>query len=800
MNLIATPHTKLQIRFIGTVAVQYFPRFQAAILGEYKKVRHFYKRPNLRDFYAATKDFSAVKTASEEQLVYMKGGMTAEVTWDLPGFSDLVPELKTLYEVDPGSVYLAGDKAKWGNPLTADQDIMYPWTSKQRDAIEYIVLGEPADPVTVEADGEETLPEATSKLGSLVIQIGDANFFTVPATATLPITNVNTADFCRKGAVVADITLELKVDEGDAANLKLVRGDDATGDTVTARWLQAYYTKPAFPETATEAWFYTGDAHLDVAADIQAGKPWSTHDDSHAVQVRPQPGAGPITYEMVAKSSDFWGSLFGHGAIALYSNWEDTAWRHPVASDAQTVNNTQVGGMQDLKNNAGHTLLIADVHAEYTASFSTLDNNFINQVYTSVPAESRWMLEDEGYTWGLPHPDNPLGFATNIMFTTIGSPTARFMVVVSENKAKGFDLIANEIPKAMFIANVWEEYGEGGLSEPAWLANLESESGMYPVLFTWQSMSPYVFRIGSEEEFSATPGTITTGTNILTDGAGVNFQTEGVVTGDIVEMVYSDNKVQKAFVVVAGTDTLTLNRTAIAEGPVDYKVYKKFTSEEAKNHYISKMGSDRFNMFVGFNQAIQWGSHLISNKWIMPAVAAMRTVYPEQQPLTGVLMDMGKFGVAYGGYDFFGKYDLDALIDNGYYILITDPEAATSYAVRDVSAGIKSQDFRRGEGQAVIPICTFGASCRKVLERLKGKYTKTPALVEKVKLTLAAVEARYQKPAAIPELGPMLVVARFKNMDSIRGGYRMTLETLPHEQANIFEIVIEVIKPEEVEI
>jgi hypothetical protein len=281
------------------------------------------------------------------------------------------------------------------------------------------------------------------------------------------------------------------------------------------------------------------------------------------------------------------------------------------------------------------------------------------------------------------------------------------------------------------------------------------------------------------------------------DSGDKNFTgTPSVAIGDYVELLYATGDTQRVVVTGVEVGRLRLSKKTMSTGEVAFKVYTRMTSSSAKSYYASKFSSDVFTLFNTLNTSVEWGSHFLSPKWLSLAAMLRRLVYPEQQPLTKVALDVGNFGRAYGGFEFFDTEDLDYLVSQGFMMYVADADSATSYIERDVSAGLKSDDYRRGNGNAVTPICTFASSCRLVLDGLTGKYNKSEFLKEKVKLALQAVETAYTKTPPVPDYGPKLRIARFKSMTPITGGYAVVLEALPQEQGNIFEITINVIQAE----
>jgi len=827
--LKAIPHTTMQITFVGAAFQALLPTFRGSVLGELKRVRHFYLNSGLDEFYTPDKDMSAlVDRDLDDYLVYGNVMSLEELPddFDYPGFTGAQQDFFTL---DQDSVKLAGANVKWKGAALGDTDVVFPYYTGSGITRDF-VIGKKKTSATPSA-WEVTVPQTF--------------FFKITKDDVVSIGHV----------FLADMTVDAVYDLTDVANAALIRWiKESTAMpaavsvfniqrdadyNVTAAFTGAGYTIefftvdelaadpfPSDPTIGDGMWLYMVNAagavtaplyevlrgiqgYGDVAAGIPVTPVLNEYDTHLFVNVAYTSGydnvfnfvTSNITSDSLftAFDVDNDNKVFTAFYSYLYTESSGVVVTTPVPGDT-LLQAEALNTFDTVKNSLEDLLFCCDAHVEYVADFasSVLDNTYMNRVYRSNAAVSVWPVSDGAYKWGLPHPDNPMGFAASIVRTILGLEDNYFFVVLGDNKAKAFDLAAAEIPRVLFISNVWEEYGEGGLSEGTFLDVLATQRGDYPGVFTWTYMNPRVDKRGTEDAVNAYKGSVTLGDYYLNKHANdINFTADpAVAPGDIVELLYTDATTQRMVVTGVEASRVRLSRkvTKTDTPSPSFTIYKKMTSAEAKTFYNSKFASSTFNLFNTLNQSIQWGTHYLSNKWMAPLIMAMKLVYPEQQPLTGITVDIGNFGVAYGGTDFFDMDDLDALVVNGYYVFVSDPGAATCYSIRDVTAGLKSDDYRRGNGNAVIPIITFSASCRAVLDQLKGKYNKNQYLRQLVKLGLEAVETKYTKTPPVPDFGSKLVIARFKSMTAITGGYQVTMEIQPQEQANIFDLRINVIQ------
>lgn len=832
------PHTTLQIRFIGTAAVTLLPAFKGAVAGQFKRVRHFYGMDNLSDFYTPDAAMSAlVDSDISANLVYGPGIDLDELPakFDYPGFTG--PQ-QDFFDLEQDSVKLAADRVKWNAAVDGMTGLSVLPYVVGAGALSRVAAGK-LNSTAVAGDSTPTEHQ---------VGVAQTLLFDFVSGTTHNVVHVNVlhADFSAalnildpaNSDVLREIFGNIPVPGTPAKTCSVAYSAEYDKVTVTfnaqgsGMTLNVYSIdkaeSPAFPDdpTISAQGFYLTSKAVSKASyqvlrgiqgygDVVAGTPYHFEPDSATDEYHMFAGAevdsdyGDHVWKLTSNyealvTADYFSTFRVYGAYYTFSS--TSFYGVDLGGIVPEDKQLQVDALSVLAAETHpvteDSVFCCDVHVEYKAVFvpGSAGNTYANRVYVSNASESQFPIADGNYKWGLPHPDNPVGFAASITRTLLATDANYFFVVLADDKAKAFDLAAAEIPRILFIANVWDEFGQGGLSEDGYLATLETTQGKYPALFTWMNMNPIIDKRGTEDAPNAYPGSATVSDYYLyKHGSDVNFTASPAVeAGDIVELTYADDSTQLAIVTGVEASRIRLSkRLSGTASDINFYIYKRMTSAAAKDYYNSRMASSKFNLWVNLNQGIQWGSHLISNKWIVPAMMAMRLVNPEQQPMTGVTLDFGKFGVAYGGKDFFEMGDLDGVVANGFYVLVTDPEAGASYVIRDVTAGIKSQDYRRGNGNAATPILTFAASCRAVLDRLTGKYNKGPFLVQKAQMALAAVEASYIATPPVPDFGAKLFIARFKELRGVTGGYAVIMEAQPQEQANIFEIIVDVIQEEE---
>lgn len=831
------PHTTLQIRFIGTAAVTLLPQFKGAVVGEFKRVRQFYGTDGLSDFYTPDAELSALVDADlEARLVYGPGMDIAEELpgkFDYPGFSG--PQ-QDFFELEQDSVKLAADRIKWAADNPSGGVNVFPYIVDD-GALSRVVVGK-VKTTTIEGGSATThlvgVPQTLlfdfldgSVHNIIHVDVLDSDF----GTGAVDILDPDNAGFLRpvfgstpaKGSPAKACTVAYSTSTG---LVTVTFTPQSSGITLKVYSIEEALA-PAFPDDPTisaRGFYLISDSPANAAyqvlrgiqgyGDVISGMKYehdlgSADNKTHVfVSATPDTDRADQNIWVLSSYYDAISDASYFDTFQLYSAYyvfSSTSFYGTELTVVPEEKQLQSDALTALASEAHpvteDNIFCCDVHIDYAATFtpSSVGNTYMNRIYKSNASESEFPLTDGSYKWGLPHPSNPMGFAYSIVRTLTATDENYFFIILADDKVKAFDLAAGEIPRILFIANVWEEFGQGGVSEDGYLSVLETNEGKYPALFTWMNMNPIVDKRGTEDAPNAYPGSGTTGDYYLSKhGSDKNFTAAPVVApGDIVELAYTDGTTQKA--VVTGVENARIRlskRLTQTDAAIDFYIYTRMSSSVAKDYYNSQMGSSKFNLWVSLNQGIQWGSQIISNKWIAPAMMAMRLVNPEQQPMTGVALDFGKFGVAYGGKDFFTMPDLDKVVANGFYVLVTDPEASTSYVIRDVTAGIKSKDFRRGNGNAATPILTFAASCRAVLDALKGKYNKGSFLVQKAQMALSAVEKSYIATPPVPDFGAKLFIARFKEMRSITGGYAVVMEAQPQEQANLFEIYVDVIREE----
>ena len=842
-NLKALPHTKLVIQFIGTAAVTLVPRFKGGIIAPFKRVRHFYGTENLVDFYTPNADLSALRDADDAYLVYGLGVDESEypAMLDYPGLSG--PQ-EDFFDMDTDSIKLAADKVKWA----VDMPLVEPYAG--RDVLPYVIGSAGLTKLAVGTLDTGVVPLDGSPL---VYDVGVERTFILKFTKASSSAAFAIDLYDEKIADKTDVDILLAANSSavlelfepvagffGAATCKLTYDADTKKLTikfgialtvmtaVTAMSLDAKTVVP-YPDDATVdgRWFYTAlnkesvitATLLSVMRGIQ-GYGTVVAGDSE------EDSDGNFHSFIEVEESEDYDDVWDMGSKTIGVSFQD------LVKSAEDVDKLQVfkpfysftttsfydvdpsGVPGDLKLSISalttllteendvteDTMFVGNAHIGYIADFakSSTGNRYANAIYRSDAAVGVFPLVDGAYTWGLPHPDNPMGFAAYIAGTILSADNY-YYVTLSDDKSKGFSLLGKEIPKALFFANLWEEYGQGGLSEDSFLATQEEKYDNYPNVYTYMAMNPRIDKRGTSEEYNVYPGTVVEGEYYINKASGdINFTGAPAVTiGDYVEMLFASGDAQRMVVTGVESDRLRLSKKVSATGEVAFRVYTRMTSATAKSYYDSKFASTKFNLFCSLNTNVAWGSHFISTKWLSLTAMLRRLVYPEQQPLTKVSVDIGLFGKAYGGYEFFEIGDLDHLVSRGFMVHVTDPDSATSYIVRDVSAGLKSDDYRRGNGNAVTPITTFAAACRTILDKLVGKYNKNDYVREQVKLRIEAVQKLYTKTPPIPDYGPKLRIARLKEVNAITGGYEIILEVSPNEQCNVFDIKIRVIKNEE---
>jgi len=843
MNLKAIPHTKLVIQFIGTAAVTLVPKFKGGIVAPFKRIRHFYGMPNLSDFYTPTKALSGLKDASGNYLVYGVGVDESEypVSLEYPG---LTGPQQDFFDMDPDTVKLAADNVKWevempsGEPYEGKN--ILPYVNSISGGLTNLAVGTLEDDI-VPIDGSVVHDVGVPKTFIIKFKKGttyaavwvNLNDSDVQAGSGVDILATGGEDYRR------DIAVDETFSFGDAGctvfyddtagQATISFSDETSGITeVTAMSLDQLTVVP-YPDdpTVDGRWFYTAlDATTTVAktllsvmrgiqgyGTVSAGDLVEDSDGNfHSfVKVAELDGYSDVWDLSNTVGCDF-GELINKSAanvdklqvFAPFYSFNTTSFYDVDPSGvpgdtllAITALTTLLTEENDVTED---TMFVGDAHVAYSADFTAAStgNKYMNRVYRSDAGLTDFPLVDGSYKWGLPHPDNPTGFAAYIAGLIL-SPSSYYYITLSDNKTKGFSLIGKELPRVLFIANLWEEYNQGGLSEASFITNQVSQYDNYPNVYTYMVMNPRVDKRGDEDDYNAYPGTVVEGDYYLTKASGdIEFTGSPAVSiGDYVEILYGTGDTQRIVVTGVESTKLRLSKKTGSSGEVAFKIYTRMTSSSAKSYYESKFSSDVFTLFNCLNTEVEWGSHVISPKWLSLASMLRRLVYPEQQPLTKVALDVGNFGRAYGGFEFFEIEDLDYLVSKGFQIYVSDAESVTSYIERDVSAGIKSDDYRRGNGNAVTPISTFAASCRLVLDPMTGKYNKGDFLKEKVKLSLQAIETAYTKTPSVPDYGAKLRIARFKELRAITGGYKVVLEALPQEQGNIFEIEINVIQETE---
>lgn len=828
------PHTTMQINFIGTAAVTLLPTFRGAILAPLKRVRHFYGQDGLSEFYAPSKSMSGLVDSNlSNYLVYGHDINESDLPaiLDYPGFTG--PQ-QDFFELQQDSVKLAGDKIKWLVDMSslvepyAGQEIL-PYITNMASPLSNLGMGTIDSTViaagasdTHEVGVPQTLLLTFTKAGGKITVFVDVSQLTTTPQNLRTGTGLR-RDILGSSAALFGTTGVCNVSYDDVTGIltvALTAGDSGI-TAVTVMSLDQLTVVP-FPDdpTVDGRWFYLTLNRVGAPAntnysvlrgiqgygDITAGTMVDDTDNNGHMFLKVTPSED-YTGVWVINTP---GKVFTDIAEADYPDKVNVPYPFYSFLSTSIYNVTPTGtpGDKTLPVSAlgsllteshsvtGDLIFVCDAHVSYIADFagSDLGNRYINRVFRSNASATEFPIQDGAYAWGLPHPDNPMGFGASIVSTFLGSSDNYFYVVLSDDKATGFDLANAMIPQILFMANLWEEFGQGGVNEGGMLTTLATTRGDYPIVCTYVTMNPRIDKRGTADDYNPYTGICTTDDYYFYKHANdKNFTASPAVeVGDIIEVVYSDASTQRAVVTGVEAGRVRISKKCTQTATPEYTIYTRMTSPSAATYYNGRMTADNFNMFVNLNEGVQWGTHILSNKWYTAVIMAMRLVYPEQQPLTGIGVNIGLFGVPYGGYDFFRKTDLDTLVSNGYYIFVSDPESSTGYVVRDCTAGLKSDDWRRGNGNAAVPIATFAASCRTILDSLKGKYNKSSYTRNRVALGLQAVEAKYTATPPVPDYGPKLQRAKFTGMEPIAGGYRVVMSCVPMEQANIFELVINV--------
>jgi hypothetical protein len=437
--------------------------------------------------------------------------------------------------------------------------------------------------------------------------------------------------------------------------------------------------------------------------------------------------------------------------------------------------------------NSDDEIALAYVHTAYLANWKTQiqGNPDSNKLVVSTNTTFGFAQSAE-YPWGLPHPDNPLGFAYKLMNDFLPE-SSRYYLVVGESKDKAFNTLS-KYRNILFIGNVWEEYGQGGLDEDIWLTARENKFD-YRILFTWVSFSDKSYRMGSETGYNTNLVTVTLEDTLITkNGADPDFTTLGVQPGDTVILAQAGVAIVSTVVTNVFDATirvLDILPTSLFSGTsCQIKIYRQYTSTEVMENYVAAQSSVNPGLVKQFNRYVKWGSHFISNRWFIPAILAQKLSYPEQQPLTNVVLNSSNFSEVYGDYDYFEEDDLDALLGAGYFMYTADPNGDLPYCIREVTCGMKTGDVYRGNLNAVTPVRTYAASLFKEISRHLGKYNIVGDALETIKLSVSAIGKRYTT-SPVANLGARLKKAILLSITEEADGVLIDFEALPQKSLNV---------------
>jgi hypothetical protein len=452
---------------------------------------------------------------------------------------------------------------------------------------------------------------------------------------------------------------------------------------------------------------------------------------------------------------------------------------HPNTDTAEDVPSSST--------NSDDVLAIAYVHTAYLANWKTniAGNPDANKLVVSTNTTFGFAQSAE-YPWGLPHPDNPLGFAYRIMNDFLPEES-RYYLVVGESKDKAFNTLS-KYRNILFIGNVWEEFGQGGLDEDIWLAAREGKYD-YRMVFTWVEFADKAYRLGSESGYNTNLVAVTLDDTLITkNGADPDFTTLGVVPGDTVVLAQAGVEIMNTVVTNVFATTIRVMDvldTALFSGTAcQIKIYKQHTSSEVKENYVLAQSSTNPGLVKQFNRYVKWGSHFISNRWFVPAILSQKLSYPEHQPLTNITLNSSNFSEVYGDYDYFNEDDLDALVGAGYFIYTADPNGDLPYCIREVTCGIVTGDIYRGNLNAVTPVRTYAASLFVEISRHLGKYNVVGDAVERIKLAVTAIGLKYTT-SPVANLGAKLKKATVLSITEANDGVDIDFEALPQKSLNV---------------
>lgn len=438
-------------------------------------------------------------------------------------------------------------------------------------------------------------------------------------------------------------------------------------------------------------------------------------------------------------------------------------------------------------SNGDDEIAIAYAHVAYLADWKTQieGNPDANKMVISTNTTFSF-AQSAAYPWGLPHPDNPLGFAYKIMNDFLPE-SSRYYLVVGESKDKAFNTLS-KYRNILFVGNVWEEYGQGGLDEDIWLTAREAKFD-YRLLFTWVEFSDKAYRMGTEDGYNTNLVTVTLDDTLITkNGADPDFTTLGVEPGDTVILAQAGVEIISTVVTNVFDTTIrvldTLATALFSGTSCQIKIYKQYTSTEVKENYIAAQSSSNPGLVKQFNRYVKWGSHFISNRWFVPAILAQKLAYPEHQPLTNIVLNSSSFGEVYGDYDYFDEDDLDALIGAGYFMYTADPNGDLPYCIREVTCGMSTGDIYRGNLNAVTPVRTYAASLFAEITRHLGKYNIVGDAIEKIKLSVSAIGKRYTT-SPVANLGAKLKKAILLSITEEADGVLIDFEALPQKSLNV---------------